>query len=330
MEQFFTLTPDHILTAVEQALGSATTGVRATGRTLALNSMENRVYEIEMDDNSRVVTKFYRPGRWSREMILEEHGFLKELVEAEVPAVAPVSLVDGTTLGTSDDGIFFAVFPKVRGRILQELDDSRLQQVGRLLARLHNIGSRTKAVNRLALTPETYGRKSLEFLESTDMIDAQVKNRYHDVVSAIIAASEPRFKNVPAFRVHGDCHLGNVLWQDTGPFFLDFDDMVTAPAVQDIWLVVRGRDEEANRQREVMIRSYESMREFDRSTLGLIEPLRALRIIHYSAWIARRWEDPTFKNAFPDFGTYRYWFEELADLDEQLRQISGHGGHHDD
>ncbi|MBI3557734.1 MAG: serine/threonine protein kinase [Deltaproteobacteria bacterium] len=322
MEQFFTLTPERILGAVERALGSDKTGVRATGRCLALNSMENRVYELEMDDESRVVTKFYRPGRWTREMILEEHGFLAELIEAEIPAVAPLPLTNSSTLAESEDGIFFAVFPKVRGRIVQELDDARLQQVGRLLARLHNIGASRAARHRLALTPATYGRKSLEFLDASGMIDHQLRARYRNVVEAILTAIEPQFANVPSFRVHGDCHLGNVLWQENAAFFLDFDDMVMAPAVQDVWLIVRGRDEEAQRQREVLIRSYESMREFDRSALRLIEPLRALRIMHYSAWIARRWEDPTFKNAFPDFGSYKYWFEELAELDEQLRLVS--------
>ncbi len=324
-EQFFSLTPERILGAVERALDSDKTGVRATGRCLALNSMENRVYELEMLDNdveSKIVTKFYRPGRWTREMILEEHQFLAELIAAEVPAVAPLPLSNGSTLAQSDDGIFFAVFPKVRGRIVQELDDARLQQVGRLLARLHNIGASRPAVHRIALTPETYGTKALEFLEASEMIDPQVRVRYRTVVEGILSAVGPQFAKVPTFRVHGDCHLGNVLWQENAAFFLDFDDMVTAPAVQDIWLIVRGRDAEADRQREVLIRSYESMREFDRSTLRLIEPLRALRIIHYSAWIARRWADPTFKNAFPDFGSYRYWFEELAELDEQLRLIS--------
>lgn len=320
-EQFFSLTPERLLGAVERALGSDKTGIRATGRTLALNSMENRVYEIELDDNSRVVTKFYRPGRWTREMILEEHGFLAELHEAEVPVVSPLALSNGSTLEVSEDGIFFAVFPKVRGRILQELDDVRLQQVGRLLARMHNIGAAKPAAQRLKLTPETYGTLSLEFLEASGLIDAQLRGRYRDLVQAIVSKITPLFSGVRIHRVHGDCHLGNVLWQETAPFFLDFDDMVSAPAVQDIWLVVRGRGDEADRQREVLIRSYESMREFDRTTLRLIEPLRALRIIQYSAWIARRWEDPTFKNAFPDFGTYKYWFEECNDLQEQLEII---------
>jgi Ser/Thr protein kinase RdoA (MazF antagonist) len=327
-EQFFSLTPERMLDAVERALDSRKTGVRATGRCLALNSMENRVYEIEMDDGSRVVTKFYRPGRWSRETILEEHSFAAELAENEIPAVAPLVLAEGSTLAESDDGIFFAVFPKVPGRILQELDALQLAQVGRYLGRLHNVGAKHSAHHRLILDPETYGAKSLETIESSGLIDAQIRPRYRAVVEEILESVRPLFKNLPMLRIHGDCHLGNVLWRGSGneamsTFFLDFDDMVMGPAVQDIWMVVRGRDEDALRNRDLLIDGYEQMRAFDRSTLRMVEPLRALRLIHYSAWIAKRWEDPTFKNAFPEFGTNKYWFEEMNDLDEQLRLIRG-------
>lgn len=322
MEQFFALTPDRMLGAVEAALG----GARATGRSLALNSLENRVYEIELEDGGddarkSVVAKFYRPGRWSREAILDEHRFLDELVQAEIPAVAPLVVDGGSTLAESD-GILFAVFPKVRGRSLQELDDARLQQVGRLLARIHNVGAGGTAPHRRALDQITYGTASLETLETTEMIDIQLQSRYRRAVQAIVAAIAPRLDGVPVLRVHGDCHLGNVLWQDSGPFFLDFDDMVIAPAVQDVWMVVRGRDDEADRQREVLIAAYEQMRRFDRATLRLVEPLRALRMIHYSAWIARRWEDPIFKQTFPEFITYNYWLEETDTLEEQLRLIT--------
>lgn len=337
LEQFFSLTPDRILGVVERALGSTRTLNRATGRTLQLNSMENRVYEIEFDEPlealhtkdletavirtaapNRVVAKFYRPGRWSRETILDEHAFLTDLEANEIPAIAPLKLENGSTLDQSEDGIYFAIFPKIRGRILQELDDFKLQQIGRLLARLHNIGAKKRASHRLTLNPANYGLESLRELESKAVITPQLQGRYRSVVQDIVNGAEPLFKNLQNLRLHGDCHLGNVLWQESIPFFLDFDDMLMGPAVQDIWLIVRGRDEHAERQREVLIHSYESMREFDRTTLRLIEPLRALRIIHYSAWIARRWEDPTFKNAFPDFGTYKYWFEELETLNEQL------------
>jgi Ser/Thr protein kinase RdoA (MazF antagonist) len=314
--EFFTLTPDAMLGAVEAALG-----VRATGRTFTLNSMENRVYDIELEDERRVVVKFYRPGRWSREAILDEHGFLAELVEAEIPAVPPLKLVGGETLATSSEGIFFAAFEKVRGRSLQELNDVELQQAGRLLARIHNVGARAPATHRNRLTPQ-WGLDSLAILEETGAIDIQVQSRYRRAVEAIVRKIEPLFENAAVHRVHGDCHLGNLLWQSERPFFLDFDDMATAPAVQDVWMVVRGRDADAERMRDVMLTAYESMRAFDRSTLRLVEPLRALRMIHFSAWIARRWADPIFKRTFPEFVTYPYWAEEVDALEEQLRLIA--------
>jgi Ser/Thr protein kinase RdoA (MazF antagonist) len=315
VQQFFSLTPDAMLTCVEQALGT-----RATGRTFTLNSMENRVSEIELEDERRVVTKFYRPGRWTREQILEEHAFLAELVEAEIPAVPPLVLANGSTLDTSSDGIWFAVFDKVRGRSLQELDDLQLQQAGRLLARIHTVGARAPAEHRLRITP-AWGLESLRILDETNAVDIQLQSRYRRAVEAIVKKIEPLFESVPLHRVHGDCHLGNLLWQNERPFFLDFDDMVSAPAVQDIWMVVRGRDEDAIRMRDVMLDAYETMRDFDRSTLRLVEPLRALRMIHYSSWIARRWDDPIFKRTFPEFVTYNYWLEEADSLEEQLRLI---------
>lgn len=337
-QHFYSLTPERLLDVVERALDSLKTGVRATGRALALNSMENRVYDIELEsdegEKSHVVAKFYRPGRWSREAILDEHQFIAELAENEVPAVKPLTLANGSTLDQSEDGIHFALFPKARGRILQELDDHQLAQIGRLLGRLHNIGAKKDAPNRLRLDVETYGRRSLEFLEGSGLIAENVAPRYRQVVGEILALIEPMLKGARTQRVHGDCHLGNVLWhvppgatEHSQAFFLDFDDMVVAPAVQDVWMVVRGRGPEADRARDVLLRGYEQMREFDYDELRLVEPLRALRIIHYAAWIARRWEDPAFQNAFPDFGSQRYWVEELQTLDEQLeliRQVQYH------
>lgn len=317
MEHFYSLTPEAVLDAVEAGLGN---GVRATGRCLSLHSMENRVYDIELEDERHVVAKFYRPGRWSREALLDEHRFLAELCDAEVPAVPPLPLAGGTTVASTKDGILFTVFAKVRGRSLLELSDAELVQFGRLLARIHNVGAAKVAPHRLRLCANSHGTQALAELIDRDAIDIQLKSRYERAARAIIDEVAPHLApgKPLGHRLHGDCHRGNLLWQNSTPFFIDFDDMLTGPAVQDIWMVTPGRDEEAARQREVLLSGYEQLRRFDRKELRLIEPLRALRMIHFSAWIARRWEDPTFPRTFPDFTTYRYWADETAALEEQL------------
>jgi Ser/Thr protein kinase RdoA (MazF antagonist) len=311
-----------VLDAVEAALGG---GARATGRSQALNSMENRVYDLELegdDDEPRhVVAKFYRPGRWSREAILDEHRFLGELVEAEVPAVAPLPLVGGSTVACTASGIWFALFAKVRGRSLPELADDQLAQFGRFIARIHSVGASAPAPHRPQLSADSYGRQSLALLLSRGLIDIQLQSRYQRVVDSIVAIVEPLLAPLPSHRLHGDCHLGNLLWQGSSPIFLDFDDLLSGPAVQDIWMATPGRDDETQRQREILLRGYEQLRHFDRATLRLIEPLRALRMIHFSAWIGRRWGDPTFARMFPDFTSYRYWSEETSALEDQLRHV---------
>lgn len=320
LEDFFRLTPEAILESVESTLQQDEPGLRATGRALALNSLENRVYDIEFEDGSHAVTKFYRPGRWTRAQIEEEHGFLFALEDAEIPVVAPVS-VEGESLW-EHEGIFFAIFPKVRGRLMDELDEERLRTLGRYVARIHNVGERFPFRHRLRLSAEEWGRKPMEYILQAGVMDPQYELRYRALVEALVARCEEMLGGVPAFSVHGDCHLGNTLWQQDSPFFLDFDDAMTAPAVQDIWMVVRGRDSYADKDREVLLEGYAAFRPFDRSTLKLIEPLRALRMIHYSAWIAKRWDDPSFPRAFPQFGSHRYWEEDMNALQEVLAIIS--------
>jgi Ser/Thr protein kinase RdoA (MazF antagonist) len=333
---FFELTPDRVLESVEAL------GLRCTGLCTALNSFENRVYEIELEDDDsgltalqkRRVVKFYRPGRWSREQILEEHQFLMDLEEAEIPVVAPIGFSDGQTLHqtrsnqeTQAEGIYYALFPKVGGRAPDELQDDQLRWVGRLLARIHSVGAQRSAPHRIEIGPETYGRKNLRTLLALtegNSIPLEFAARYEKVVNEICDRAQEQFAKIsPSLfhRIHGDCHLGNLLWNSSGPFFLDFDDMVRGPAVQDIWLVVPGRDEDSLRQRNLLLEGYEEMRAFDNSSLRLIESLRALRWIHYSAWIARRWADPAFPAAFPQFGTHRYWQEQTQDLEQQLEWI---------
>ncbi len=318
-EEFYSLGPNEVLDSVEAALSGPLAGIRATGRTQALNSLENRVYDIELENGSSVVTKFYRPGRWSIEQISAEHDFLQLLLAREIPVVAPLEVAGGVrkTLGRSPEGIFFAVFPKVQGRILNELDDVRLRILGRYIGRIHSAGKAFAAPERIGLNVETYGWQSLDTLREKNFLNSPMAERYEQEVKQLLSRIED-LDLLPQenFTIHGDCHLGNTLWLETQPFFLDFDDMVAGPPVQDIWMVIRGRDEEAQRQRGVLIDAYEEVIDFPRESLDSIEALRALRMIHYSAWIARRWEDPAFKKTFPDFSSSRYWQEEIVALSE--------------
>ncbi len=322
---FYELTPERILDAVEQS-----TGLRCTGRAMALNSMENRVYEIEIETAEKprnpsdrfVIAKFYRPGRWSKEQIQDEHDFLAELAEREIPVVAPRLLNDGTTLHAMKEApIFFAVFPKTSGRSPDELNDEQLAQVGRLLARLHNVGATRKAEHRMVLSPETYGTQNLKHLVDAGILPPDVRDAYVQTVETICRVTAPWFAETNTLRIHGDCHFGNLLAGRENLFFVDFDDMVMGPAAQDVWLLIPGRDDYAKRQLDVMLDAYETMRPFDRRTLRLIEPLRALRFVHFSTWIGRRWQDPAFPRAFPHFGTAKYWGDQLMDLREQLALI---------
>ena len=323
VEQFFALTPERILDAVEFG------GRRATGRALALNSLENRVYELELEDETRVVAKFYRPGRWSKQAILDEHAFLGELAAAEVPVVPPLLRDDGATLGelAVDGGvIYFAAFEKARGRAPEELDDDSLRQLGRLVARLHNVGGARRAAARPRLDPESYGSASLRILVGDDpmsgFVPPELRTRFGDAARAIIDACARAWPDAAAdLRLHGDCHLGNLLAGGSGFFFLDFDDFCHGPAVQDLWLLAPGRDDDADRQRALLADGYEQMRRFDRRSLRLVEPLRALRILRYAAWIAQRWRDPAFQRAFPDWDEPRTWQRELAELEQQRARV---------
>jgi Ser/Thr protein kinase RdoA (MazF antagonist) len=317
LDDFFRLTPEAILGSVDEVVAEAMPGVRSTGRVLALNSLENRVYDIELDDDSHVVGKFYRPARWTEAQIQEEHDFLVALEESEIPVVSPWRL-DEQSLFATEGGIRFALFEKTRGRLLDELDPERLRTLGRYIGRIHNVGEHFHFQHRLALTPREWGRRSMEYLLESGLIDPLYRERYRMACEALVSRAEAALRDVPVLSLHGDCHLGNTLWQQDAPFFLDFDDSMTAPAVQDIWMVVRGRGEFADQDRGYLLEGYRKFRDFDERTLALIEPLRALRMIHYSAWIARRWQDPSFPKAFPNFATPRYWEEDIQALQEVL------------
>ena len=312
--KFNNLTPDQVLDAVEVE------GRRCTGRFIILNSYENRVYQLELDDETMVVGKFYRPGRWSRETIMAEHRFLAQLEEAEIPVASPLPLAEGETIGLVD-GIFYSLFPRGGGRSPDELSDEQIRMMGRLLGRIHNVGAQEQEPHRAVLNPESYGKANLDFMLEQGLIHPEAQEAYRATVEALVERTTPLFEGVTNIRLHGDCHRGNLLVTPQGPTFLDFDDMVMGPAAQDIWMMVPSYDDEGKRQRELLIEAYETFREFNRTELRLIEPLRALRFIHYTAWISRRWEDPSFKRMFSHYGTLLYWQREIQDLREQIARI---------
>lgn len=318
---FYDLTPEKILDALESVLD-----VRCTGRSFAHNSMENRVYELELDlendpkhpYNKHKIAKFYRPGRWSREQILEEHRFLFALKDADIPVVAPEPLNNGESLAQLDDStLLYCVFPKIGGRSPYELSKEQVEQVGRLLARLHNVGASLEPKHRIKINEETYGLQNLEQLLAGRHLPLQYEKEYRDVVERVCQNLRGRFDQMEQIQIHGDCHLGNLLWGDQGPFWVDFDDSLIGPPVQDLWLMILGRGPEHKEQMDLLIRSYEMMREFDWESLNLIEALRFLRMVHFHGWIAKRYQDPSFQRAFPDFGTDRYWAQQVQDLREQ-------------
>ena len=307
------LTPDCVLDALDSV------GFRGDGRMIALNSYENRVYQIWREDAAPVVAKFYRPARWSDDQILEEHALVAELAEHEVPAVPPIA-VDGSTL-FEFSGFRFAVFERHGGRA-PELDrPATLEQLGRFIARLHTVGAMGRFVHRPALTVESFGDESREYLLANAFIPEDLRDAW--TAAADLALQQVRriratVGETATLRLHGDCHGGNVLWTDDGPHFVDFDDARTGPAVQDLWMLLSGDRAAMEEQLGVLLRGYESFRDFDRRELALIEALRTLRLLHYSAWLARRWNDPAFPAAFPWFNTQRYWQDRILELREQI------------
>jgi len=313
---FLSLTPERVLAAVEAG------GLACNPVCYPLNSFENRVYEVELADRSRVVAKFYRPGRWSEEQILEEHGFLAELDAEEIPVATVRSFPGGGTLRRIE-GIYYSLSDRKGGRAPDELDDLAVRRLGMLVGRLHNVGARRPAPSRLRLDADTYVRAPVAWLEDHGAVPRGLADRYFGAALALADLADRMLEGAATLRLHGDLHLGNVLFRDGLLRVLDFDDMVTGPAVQDLWLALPGRDRETLRQREVFVEGYEQFRLFDRAELRLIEALRGLRVVHYAAWLARRWHDPAFPAAWPHFGTPEYWERETSDLEEQLAIARG-------
>jgi Ser/Thr protein kinase RdoA (MazF antagonist) len=312
------LTPDVVLDAI------AALGLDPDGRLLALNSYENRVYRCGIVDSAPVVAKFYRPGRWSDAQILEEHAFVAELDACEIPVVPPLSLADDAADARTlhrHAGFRFALAP-MRGGRAPELEDHRiLEWIGRFLGRIHAVGSKRAFTARPALDRESFGREPRDFLLGNGFLPPDLEASWRtavDLALEAVAHCEARAGQVATLRLHGDCHAGNILWTDAGPHFVDFDDSRSGPAVQDLWMLLAGTREEMTAQLDAILRGYERFRTFDRRELHLVEALRTLRLIHYSAWIARRWDDPAFPAAFPWFNSQRYWQERILELREQI------------
>ena len=289
------------------------------GRVLALNSYENRVYQVGRDDGPPVVVKFYRPGRWTTPAILEEHEFALELARAEIPVVAP-EVRDGRTLFELG-GFRYAVYPRQGGRWPELATSDERAWMGRFLARIHGVG-RTRAFRqRPRLDWRAMGRDTADFLLDEGWIPPHIEDAYASLADDVLALAEQRFAEATPYRMlrlHGDCHPGNVLWTDAGPHFVDLDDCQMGPAVQDLWMLLSGRPDEMSAQLHDLLEGYAEFADFDHHEISLIEPLRTLRIMHYAGWLARRWDDPAFPRAFPWFQEPKYWEQHVLDLREQL------------
>ena len=311
---FTRLTPDLVMDAVESV------GYRCDARILELNSYENRVYQIGIEDEAPLIGKFYRPGRWSDEQIIEEHDFTLELAEGDISAVPPIKLVTGRTLEHFDT-FRFALYPRRGGRApdLDNLDN--LEILGRHIGRIHSVGAGTQYQHRPALSLDEYAYASRTFLVNEGFIPQDLRNTYEMLTDTLLERMGNLFNDVAMIRLHGDCHMGNVLWRDDLPHFVDFDDSRSGPAVQDLWMMLSGEHDARSIQIEAIIEGYRTFYDFNPAELRLIEPLRTLRIMYHACWIARRWDDPAFPRAFPFFDNYSYWAEHLQQLREQLTRL---------
>ena len=311
------LTPDVVLDALSSI------GLRPDGRLLGLNSYENRVYQAWMEDAEPLVAKFYRPERWTDAQILEEHAFALELAAREIPVVAPVATA-GRTLHVFG-GFRFAVYPRRGGRPPELEDPKVLEWIGRFIGRIHAAGAAGVFRERPVLDIESHGLEPRAWLLASGFIPADVLEAWKSASALALEAVHHCYERAgswKAIRLHGDCHAGNVLWTEggemSGPHFVDLDDCRTGPAVQDLWMLLSGDRAEMTRQLADVLSGYEDFRDFDPREAALVEALRTLRLLHYSAWIARRWEDPAFPAAFPWFGTQRYWQDRILELREQI------------
>lgn len=312
---YYQLGPDQVIQAVESL------DLLCDGRLLALNSYENRVYQVGLEDSTPLIAKFYRPARWSDAQILEEHEFALQLAEAEIPLVPPM-VIKGDTLHHFE-GFRFSLFER-RGGHAPELGDrdTRLW-LGRFMGRIHAVGASQPFKHRPALTPQRFGRESIDSIQASRLLPAHLETAFDSLSRDLMTAIEAAWTRAGSFepiRLHGDCHVGNVLWRD-GPFFVDLDDCMSGPAVQDLWMFLAGETPEMAIQMKDLLKGYKEFCAFDHRQLQLIEALRTMRMLHHAAWLGRRWEDPAFPQAFPWFGEGRYWEDLILGLREQQARL---------
>ncbi len=313
---FATLDPSFILHAIE------TNDYVCDGRIFPLNSYENRVYQVGIENNEPIIAKFYRPNRWTDEQIQEEHDFCYELIEAELPVVAPLRNAEGASIFSYGE-FRFSLYPR-RGGHAPELDNyDNLIVLGRFLGRIHLIGASREFTHRPTINSESYGYESVQFI-SERFIPAELKQAYDTLTTDLLRSIDTIIAGVDEtqyLRTHSDCHIGNMLWRDDCPHFIDFDDCRMAPAIQDLWMLLSGGREEQKAQLIEILDGYNEFASFKMNELRLIEALRTLRMLHFSAWVARRWDDPAFPLGFPWFNTPRYWDDHILSLREQLAEL---------
>lgn len=313
---FHTLSPDVVIDCAESALATPFSNLFRP-----FNSYINRVYELQQQDGILRIIKFYRPGRWSREAILQEHSFLFELAEQEIPVIAPLTQAHGSTLGMVGE-ICFALFPKCGGRCIDEYTDDQWLELGRLLGRIHNVGAVHAADARIFLGPDSSTRRQIAAILQSGLVPQELRSLFIDTVEELLEEIIPLFADIDRIRLHGDCHFANIIHRpDTSFSLIDFDDMAVGPPVQDFWMLLPGTLEVSTVEAELFLEGYESFRPFDRRTLRLIEPLRAMRYIHYMAWCVHQVVEDGETRVMDNFGTSDYWQQEIRDLGDQLSRI---------
>ncbi len=313
------LTPEVLLDVVENAAG-----IRFTGLTIPLPSYINRVYELQTRSGERLIAKFYRPNRWSRTALEDEHQFLADCTESEIPVVSPCKLADGSTLGQTDD-CFFALFPKKAGREFELNTDEDLRRVGTLIARIHLAGQARTPKDRITLHPMKSTQNDLEFVIKGGFIVPEFRQVFEDITLRIVEGITPLFEGAEYIRIHGDCHRGNILDRPgEGLMAIDFDDMMIGPPVHDLWMLLPDHAGRSRREIELLLDGYEQFREFEYSSIRLIEPLRFMRIVYFLAWTARQYHDYAFQANHPDWGSEIFWQREISDLSHQFQVIMEH------